>query len=172
MFLSTHALAGIIISQHVHSVPLGFGLALLSHYVLDMIPHGDERLGSWVKEKFLRRFALTFLTDVGFLALFVITVHVTGDWPSPNVALAAIAGAVLPDLIWAAYDGYRMLLIKHFPRATKIIQDVTRLESFFNHHERLHRWFHAFIEKRLTFKVGLAVQAVLAGALLYFSIHP
>ncbi|MEK7519065.1 MAG: hypothetical protein AAB424_02305 [Patescibacteria group bacterium] len=169
MFLSTHALAGIIISQHVHSVPAAFGLGLLSHYILDMIPHGDEKLGAWVKAKLIRRFALTFLTDLGFLALFVYTVHVTGDWPNPNVALAAIIGAVLPDLIWVAYDAYRMLLIKHFPRATKIIQDVTRLESFFNHHDRLHRWFHAYIEKRLTFKVGLAVQVVLAGALLFVS---
>jgi hypothetical protein len=172
MFLSTHALAGIIISQHVHSVPVAFGLGLLSHYALDMIPHGDEKLGAWVKEKFIRRFALTFLTDLGFLVLFVYTVHVTGDWPLPNVALAAMVGAVLPDLIWAFYDAYRHFLMRHFPNARRIIQDVTRLESFFNHHERLHRWFHAYVEKRLTFKVGLAVQAILAGGLLYLSVHP
>jgi hypothetical protein len=172
MFLSTHALAGIIISQHVHSVPVAFGLGVLSHYILDMIPHGDERLADWVRKKPFRRFALTFLTDMAFLGLFIFTVHVKGEWPTPNVALAAIIGAMLPDLIWAFYDAYRNFLMRHFPNARKIIQDVTRLESFFSHHERLHRWFHAYIEKRLTFRVGLAVQMALAGALLYLSVHP
>ena len=170
MFLSTHALAGIIISQHVHSVPAAFGLGLLSHYLLDVIPHGDENLGTWVKEKFFRRFPLTFLTDLAFLWLFVYTVHVKNEWPQPNVAFAAILGAVLPDLIWAAYDLYRSLVIKHFPRATRIIQDLTRLESFFNHHERLHKWFHSRISKRIPFKLGLTLQALLAGFLLYVSI--
>lgn len=169
MFLSTHALAGIIISQHVHSVPVAFGLGLLSHYVLDMIPHGDEKLGDWVKQKFIRRFTLTFLTDMAFLALFIFTVRVKGEWPMPNVALAAMLGAVLPDLIWAFYDAYKNFLMRHFPNARKIIQDVTRLESFFNHHERMHKWFHAFVQKRITFRTGMLVQVVLAGVLLFVS---
>ena len=172
MFLSTHALGGIIISQHVHNVPVAFELGVLSHYILDMIPHGDERLADWVREKPVRRFALTFLMDMAFLGLFIFTVHVKGEWPLPNVALAAMLGAVLPDILWSVYDVYRGFLVRHFPNATRIIQEVTRLESFFDHHDRLHRWFHAYIEKRLTFKAGLAVQAILAGAMLYLSVHP
>lgn len=169
MFLSTHALAGIIVSQHVHSVPVAFGLGVLSHYVLDMIPHGDEKLGDWVKQKFIRRFALTFLSDMAFLALFIFTVRIKGEWPMPNVALAAMLGAVIPDLIWAFYDAYKNFLMRHFPNARKIIQDVTRLESFFNHHERMHKWFHAFVDKRITFRTGMVVQVVLAGVLLFVS---
>lgn len=169
MFLSTHALAGIIISQHVNSVPAAFGLGLLSHYVLDMIPHGDEKLGDWVKQKFIRRFALTFLTDMACLALFVFTVRIKGEWPVRNVALAGMLGGMLPDLIWAFYDAYKNFLMRHFPNARKIIQDVIRLESFFNHHERMHRWFHAFVHRRITFRTGMLVQVVLAGALLFVS---
>ncbi len=171
MFLSTHALAGIIISQHVHNVPEAFGLGVLSHYVLDMIPHGDENLGAWVKEKLVRRLPITFLTDMGFLALFIATVRIKNEWPQPHLALAAIIGAMLPDLIWSGYDLYRMFIIKHFPTARHYIQQVTRLETFFEHHERLHKWFHTRINKRVTFKVGLAMQAVLAGALLYASVR-
>jgi len=169
MFLSTHALAGIIISQHVHNLPVAFGLGLLSHYVLDMIPHGDERLSDWVKQKLIRRFALTFLTDMAFLALFIFTVHVQGEWPQRNIALAAMVGAVVPDVIWVFYDLYKAFLTKHFPNARRIIQQVTRLESFFNHHERLHGWFHAIIKRRITFRSGLMIQVVLAGVMLYVS---
>jgi hypothetical protein len=172
MFLATHALAGIIISQHVHSIPEAFGLGVLSHYALDMIPHGDENLGTWVKEKFLRRFPMTFLTDMSFLLLFIVTVRVKNEWPLPHVALAAILGAMLPDLIWSGYDLYRNFLMAHFPNARRVIQKVTRVESFFEHHERLHRWFHTRIERRITMKVGLALQAILAGGLLYLSVHP
>lgn len=172
MFLSTHALAGIIISQHVHNIPLAFGLGVLSHYLLDIIPHGDENLGDWVKEKPIRRFLTNFTIDMLFLALFIYTIRWKKEWPNPNIALAGIAGAMLPDIICYLYEIYRLYLLRWFPNATKTIQNVTRLESFFEHHERLHQWFHNTIERRVRMRTGLLLQALLAGALLYVSVHP
>jgi hypothetical protein len=172
MFLSTHALAGIIISQHVNYLPLAFGLGVFSHYFLDVIPHGDENLGAWVKEKPVRRFLMNFTIDMLFLSLFVSTIRWKQEWPNPNIALAGIIGAVLPDVISTFYEIYRLYLLKWFPNATKTIQNVIRLESFFEHHQRLHQWFHHTIERRIRMRTGLLLQAILAGALLFASIHP
>ncbi|PIS40770.1 MAG: hypothetical protein COT26_01450 [Candidatus Kerfeldbacteria bacterium CG08_land_8_20_14_0_20_43_14] len=170
MLLSTHALAGIVISQHINNVPAVFGLSIIAHYLMDMIPHGDEGLSQWIKRRPFRGFFITILTEIALLYVFIFTLHFKGTWPRPEIALAGLIGGILPDIIWSSYDLYRNFILKHFPRSKKIIQDVFRLESFFEHHNRLHKWFHEAIERKISFPAGVFIQAAIVFGLLLLSV--
>jgi len=171
MFVSTHALLGIVISQHVNNVPVAFGLGLLSHYILDMIPHGDESIGQWVKKRPLRGFIITISAEIILLSSFIITVHLKHEWPRANVALAGLMGAILPDILWYSYDFYRHYLVKRYPKSQKIIRDILKLENFFEHHSRLHAWFHQVAKKRINFFAGIVVQGVIVFLLLLLAVR-
>ena len=44
MWFTTHAITGVVISQTVPAVPAIVGISLLSHIVMDILPHGDNIL--------------------------------------------------------------------------------------------------------------------------------
>ena len=44
MYLTAHSSAGVLIAAKVVNPWLAFVLGFLSHYVLDMIPHGEENI--------------------------------------------------------------------------------------------------------------------------------
>jgi hypothetical protein len=170
MFISTHALLGIVISQHVDNVPAAFGLGVISHYLLDMIPHGDEKIGQWMKKRPLRGFLIALVAEVTLISVFIITVYIKKALPRPGVVMAGLLGGTLPDLIWYSYDFYRGFILKHFPKSKKIIQDVFRLESFFEHHNQIHKWFHDFIKTKINLVAGVFIQAVIVFGLLLLSV--
>ena len=62
MTLTTHAAAGIVVAYWTGDPMLGFFAAILSHFILDMIPHGDEfiywRLAENLYDPFGRRIAI------------------------------------------------------------------------------------------------------------------
>ena len=46
MFLSNHAAVGALLAVHTDNPASAFVLGYFSHYLLDMIPHGDEKVGT------------------------------------------------------------------------------------------------------------------------------
>jgi|SRR3989344_2941310 len=108
MFLTVHATAGVIVGQQTGNVWLAFLAGIISHIILDIIPHGDQDLVE-SSEKFkpeeikkLRRIALL---DILIMMALLSAIYLSGvitinqTWP---VLLAAF-GAILPDFLSGIY---------------------------------------------------------------------
>ncbi len=137
MVLATHAVAGVAIAQlFPHQPALGFGLAVVGHFVLDTIPHWDYHLSSLEQpadgNKLNQHFRLSpvFLADVlktgldaalGCLIAFI--VFYPQDSRSAWLLLLGVFGGVLPDFL-------QFVFYKYHPRWLRPLQ-------------RFHIWIHA-----------------------------
>ena len=94
MILFVHMLFGAAVGSSVNNIPLAIILALLSHYLLDFIPHIDYPLKDTDKKNFILmlpnilKIALDF--GSGILLIFLFSKN------HPIIYVCAIA-AILPD---------------------------------------------------------------------------
>lgn len=155
MFSPTHAALGASLAVIMPNPVLAFGAGLASHYVLDNIPHGDEYLGTWLRQKHvLFRIGMIEIVDLG-LAI-AITWWCVAQKPDLTVRiLAGTIGAVLPDLTW----GLRLVLESLHIR----IPVVTGL---LNRHQQFHEARHAHVKKAIPLWAGLLLQTVMVAVLL------
>lgn len=102
MFLTAHAAIAAAISTAAGTGPAGaFAVGVISHFVADIVPHGDERVGEWaLRGDPARRFAFAAAIDGSFLTVFLLAVFFRTGWSWTTVSAAA--GAVLPDALWGA----------------------------------------------------------------------
>lgn len=172
MYLTTHAAAGVVISQHIDN-PLPVLLyAFLSHFVLDFIPHGDDNVEDWARAK-KSRVALVAGLDVGLLTVMIITLY-SSDRLGLNrdLASAGIIGAILPDVLTFVYPAIHEKLNWFFlVRWIKKSFHVTRISpilGFLNRRQdHLHFFIHNLPERNLTWTQGLVFQAVLLTLFLF-----
>lgn len=180
MFLSVHVVSGIVIGGAISNPILGFILGLISHFILDIIPHGDEiffkkgiKKGKEneienpkdIKNKreinkkrfypaLIIDFLVTFLIIFSFffykqnINFFNLSQLKTISLTSPIIW--TIVGATLPDFIWGAYDLSKFKYLK--PLAN------------------IHSWFHCPIGGKIKMTIGLILQTVIFGILLYLII--
>jgi hypothetical protein len=122
MIFTTHILSGAAIGAEVKNPYAVAGLAVVLHFLLDMIPHGDyvnekSTLKDWWKE------AISFSTGI-FLLSIVFAVRGIPDWPTLRNIGIGIFFSLLPD---ATHFMYRFMGMK-FLRPIK------------DFHEGLHYW--------------------------------
>lgn len=161
MYLSTHAAVGVLVSQSVDRPLYVFLLSVLSHFVLDFIPHGDEDIGRWAREKPKNALLLGF-ADVGILSLMIVVLYATQSLPEMALISAGIIGAVVPDLLSNIFP-----IIHHYTSwffvERFIHRALDRLQ--FGHLWRLHDWFHRLThnttKQHLTIKQGLVLQGAI-----------
>ena len=151
MFLTVHATIGAVIGQHLPQPWIAFVLGFLSHFFVDLIPHGDQGLASGkTHEERVRKLLIAVAIDGAVLACVGATValHIPLDYPSS--AIAGAFGAMLPD----GLQGIAILSREKF------------LRRFRYFHERFHlvaheRWSHIVVP----FSIGLPLQIA---TLLFF----
>jgi len=101
MYLTVHATAGLALAKYIPNPILAFVAAVLSHLVLDAIPHGDEYLTDnrlpllFRRRRFLGAAILDSMIMLGFVLLYIYT---TPLLPGLTVG-AALVGALLPDAL-------------------------------------------------------------------------
>lgn len=100
MYLLVHASVGAVVGERIHLPVLALGAGFLSHFLLDIIPHGDEASG---RELFKagRRHWVVLLACLDLLAAFsvVTTLWLAGLLPNALGAMSGALGAVLPDVL-------------------------------------------------------------------------
>ncbi len=112
MFLTVHAAAAIIIGKKIHSSFWAFILSLLSHFILDIIPHGDKKMGI----KFLgfrfgekeeaagfKTFMLYGFFDVLILLVFILYLFRNFTFANTDSVAWAILAAIVPDVLILIY---------------------------------------------------------------------
>lgn len=148
MFITTHALIGALIAEQMPSHPyLAFVAGMASHFIADVIPHGDTDLYkgyiSGSKSKVKR--AIAFVMLDGIVALFFVLFLFNTKFVEHRLAISfGIAGAVLPDLLVGLYEATQLQGLRWF--------------------HRLHFFFHNLVTARkgdLAFRYGVAMQMVL-----------
>lgn len=142
MFLTLHAAAGLIVAESVTSKLAGFLLGIISHIILDIIPHGDFGLNKWVAQKKnqLLQPLLVVLIDIILLLVFVALVFRYIPVTNFEIAYWTIFGALLPDLTWS--------LNRLLGNKSKFLLKLTKW----------HNWLPHKIQDKLSFKSGLFVQ--------------
>ena len=109
MYLTVHAAAGALAGIAVTNAPAGFALGVLSHFVLDRVPHADPPVPQGTasdgvfRHPAMRRFVAIAAVDLVLAS--ALTGWLTYLLPSAN-AVALIAGAfggILPDLLFGCY---------------------------------------------------------------------
>ncbi len=97
MTATNHALAGAVIGLSITQPAIALPLALLSHFVLDAIPHlGLDEFGGHLKAK--KMFKWMIGLDAVFLAAVMIWLYVIH---APLLVFACLFLAGSPDFIWA-----------------------------------------------------------------------
>ncbi|MBU0531448.1 MAG: hypothetical protein ABIG32_03185 [Candidatus Uhrbacteria bacterium] len=153
MTITTHATVGTLIGYSIGNPVAGFILGIISHYVLDLIPHGDYLINvEFRKTKKKIKRAIAYGTIDAVTAIFLILWIVNWkDFSGMQAISWAIAGAVLPDLMVGLYDFTKSRYLRPF--------------------NQLHFIFHDyFIKKRgdIPLRYSLAFQAVLIVVLIKF----
>lgn len=105
MSLSGHTAIGALLGFSIGNPYLGFALGFVSHFLVDLIPHGDHELARELRIHKKKKVPLTLLTVDALLALFLILIFLSMQgYPSRPALLAAIAGSILPDVIVGVHD--------------------------------------------------------------------
>jgi hypothetical protein len=148
MLLITHAITGAALASIQKSIPAGFVIGLISHYLLDMIPHYDhnvEPLQS--KDKAGIRKTLALIALDGLASVIVpFLLFAPADTAQLFILSAAIIGSILPDFL----QGLTL---------------VFRKNRFFRAHQNFQEWIHTKI--RINHIPHIAIPAQVAFNLVF-----
>lgn len=151
MTLTTHAAIGAAIGSAVGNPVLGFVLGAVSHFAVDMIPHGDTKLADLFRiHKKHRKLAAAYVMVDGVLAMYMIMAVFLVRTNGTHLAFAAaISGSILPDLLVGLSDILRLKPLKMFCK--------------------FHFYFHDFFSRRfgdVKLRYALVAQAIFIAILL------
>lgn len=128
MTITTHTAIGAAIGFGLNNPALGFAVGMLSHFAVDMIPHGDLKFSEQFKNK-KRKAALAYATiDAVVALLLLLALFNVGGYENKQAFSASIAGSIMPDLLVSIYFATKTKWLKWFVR--------------------LHFFFHDFFLKR------------------------
>jgi len=116
MTITTHATIGAVIGQATGNPLLAFVFGILSHFLIDMIPHGDSRLSDNFRvfhRKQKQAVAYT-LVDAFIAILFILILANVKDISSIRTFSWGIIGGVLPDFLVGIYELSKTPLLKWF----------------------------------------------------------
>lgn len=151
MYLTTHVAIGALIAEQIpHHPVLAFSLAVLAHFLADMIPHGDARMyREYIVGTHVRRAVAKVVLDSSIAILFILFIF-NSPWFLERETLSwGIVGSVLPDVLVALYE----------------ISHAKQLRPY----ERFHRFIHNSVVNRVgdvSFATGFAMQMVFFAGLL------
>lgn len=106
MTLTAHAAMGAVIGETIGNPFLGFTIAIIIHFLVDIIPHGDNFLSNNFRIlKRHRKQALAYVTtDAVCAILFILFIVNVRDVALIRPISMGILGSVFPDLLVGLYD--------------------------------------------------------------------
>ncbi|MBU1146043.1 hypothetical protein KKD80_00640 [Patescibacteria group bacterium] len=149
MLLTVHATAGALIGQQINNPLLAFILSFVSHFVLDLVPHGDQ---DWIdeykgdqKSKVVKIIMIVAVDIVILLGLLVSRFYFIDSFATGLSIASGIIGGLLPDFLVGCHELSNRLFKKFY---------------------RFHFWIHDLIKVKPTAFQGVAFQVIITGILL------
>ena len=98
MSLTVHTAAALVIAHHSHIHIQAFLFALISHVILDLIPHGDYHLSRWFN-KGRKKSKMILISEVDVLASTILSAAFFYTYAhDPSIFVWALIGSWLPDI--------------------------------------------------------------------------
>jgi len=146
MTLTTHVAIGAGIGVLVGNPALGFALGLVSHFMVDMIPHGDTRLADrfYIHKEKLVPVAYTTTDAALAVILLMFLVTIKPDGVHNSAFAATVIGSVLPDLMLG-------------------VADIFKSNKTLRAYNRFHFFFHDYFSRQygdVSLKYAIAAQAI------------
>lgn len=156
MFVTTHVAAGALIGHLLpEQYPAIFALSFASHFLLDVIPHGDRHHVEdyWLGERKNLKAAYRHVISDSAVAI-MLTSTLLGFVVADRASVAwGIIGSVLPDAIVAISEVWAAKFLKYF---TKF-------------HFKIHnKYIHRFLVRPLP---GAIAQVTLTAIMLHFVVR-
>lgn len=146
MLMIIHALIGSIIGQYSHSVILIIISSLIIHFLIDMIPHWDGTFNNklfYITDRAIIKKSTLLFHLIDFLCALLLIMFLYHDFHNKLIILGALF-SIFPDVMKI---GYKTRL-----RDRKSYMKILR--------------FHSKIQKDISWKIGLIVQAIIILILL------
>lgn len=152
MFLTVHTAAAIAISQQTPNPLLAFVLAIFSHFLLDLVPHGDKDFDVWLPKGNNKKLKLIVIaiTDLIIMISGLGYLLQAKQLNYPWSTLLAIYGGVLPDFLVGVATIYNLKFLKIFDQINDCCHRATKKLS-----------------DQISFPVGLLIQITVLIAALY-----
>lgn len=156
MYSPLHASVGLLLAQAMPNAPVAFAAGVVSHYLLDAIPHGDLRplavLSRMPKGKML---AVVVPIDLTLAALITwwLGAQLGG---SANLWWGALGG-IAPDLLWGG-----QYLLERLRFRLPVIMPLLQA------HHVIHEGLHVKTKHDIPHRYGIAYQLILLGGLVWF----
>ena len=140
MYISVHAAAGAAIGQFIGNPIIAFIAGIASHFLLDIIPHGDENINKWkfFKSPFKRLLAASMIDFFVLFVFLIIWMRLNFDISQLNGMVAGMAGGIAPDALWGFHEFSNDPILKKY--------------------KKFHAWFHKIIKKKISLKQGFMLQ--------------
>ncbi|MFZ5364830.1 MAG: hypothetical protein ACOZBH_01350 [Patescibacteria group bacterium] len=131
MLLTVHAATGVLIGQKTNNWWLAFIIAFIAHFIMDMIPHGDQNLIEEYRAKTKpKQIVQLILIDIGLCLAFnlfwLIKFH--NNIISYLAIFMALAGSLLPDLLVGVHEVYPKLF-RRFYQAHEFFHDIFKTKK-------------------------------------------
>lgn len=147
MLLSVHATVGAIIGENVNTPLLAFVLAFISHFILDIIPHGDEALIKAYRNDFKNKgMKYLIIFDIISTAILIPLLFISQKISLSPPVIWGICGGILPDIMVAIHE----VSHKQFTRTHKV-----------------HFWAHNRISTKMAWTMPLKLGLLAQIAIIY-----
>ena len=161
MFIAVHAAVGAVLGSVVDKPLPAFTLGFVSHFFVDMIPHGDENVyhayksGKKVNQAYWY-LAFDVMLTVFLTSLFFLKVN----FGAPITVLWGVIGSVLPDVI----VGLAELIAQR--RRNWFTRVLAKFHGYhWKNHHRLIRRIRKF-ERDIPLRYGFMLQVLTLGILV------
>ncbi len=146
MYLSVHGSAALAIARFIPNPIIAFLASLLSHLMLDFIPHGDEFLTDTNDHnKNMKRLLGAAMIDGAVLVIFILVFIALYPTMSLSLMLISLLGGLLPDILQGVY----------------LISKPRWLKGF----DAMHTSLHNMPGHKIRWQVGMLVQCLTFTAL-------
>ena len=143
MTATAHALIGASLATKITDPLVGIPLAIVSHFIADLIPHWDEGTNHKQKSPLRLKAEAAFDVLLGFVLAFLIFRNLV----NPQYLFVMIIAAQLPDWLEAP----SVMFGVHIPPFSWL------------------DWLGHKLQSRLQLPWGLVTQVVIVGLLIYFT---
>lgn len=109
MILLVHTAVATIIGRALYAHPvMAFLISLVSHFFVDMIPHGDSHVyASYKRKEKVKRAVAKVVLDACATIVFILIIFNTQIFISRSAVSWAIVAGILPDFLIGLTELYR-----------------------------------------------------------------
>ncbi len=155
MTLAVHASVGMLVGRLTKNPLLGFLAGVVSHFLLDMIPHGDEyMLRNYQEKKDVSKSVAYVLIDTAITVGMIILMFTQGIFSRSFAGAMGALGAIVPDILVGLHEA--------IPKKSKLLAQYVKFHHH-NHHILIKKLFR---ERDIRHTWALVYQGIFVAAFL------